>query len=552
MCCCPAHDDHNPSFSIRAADEHDGIIAYCFAGCEYDAILKALGLTRAEASGYRAGTLASETPFNELMDRVAEALAKVNDPARGEPQVYQRGGALVQVRYDEKRRPSIAVLTPAGLTPEIARAVHFSKQLKSGVNGISPVYPPERVITSMLVRPRYELPALAGVTEVPVLRPDGTVLNLPGYDRATGLLYRPVAGAAAIAKVAEQPTDGDVAAALALVWEAIGDFPYETLADKANALALLLTPVLRAAIAGQIPLALGDAPRAGTGKSLFTEVIATITVGHNHGKMTEAESDAEWRKKITATLLEAHPVNIIDNVTLPLRSGQLSSALSEPVWRDRILGASRIVHVPSRAVWIATGNNLRLGGDLPRRVYGIRLDARVARPWTRDPATFKHADLLAWVTEERARLVHALLTIARASVVRDVPLPPLPRIGGFDEWVRVVGRAVALDPAVGTHFLGNVEKMWEVEDTEAGEWEVFLAAWYAHFGDRAVGARHRCGGHVGRDRCGERPSLVRCPAGQLGRRLGEGRSVPGQVGHGAARVPRDALWQRGGSLSVGT
>jgi hypothetical protein len=100
MCRCPAHDDHNPSFSIRAASLHDGIIVHCFAGCEYDAILKKLGLTHAEASGYQAGTLEAETPLDVLVDQVADALAKANDPARGEPQVYQRGRALVQVRYD--------------------------------------------------------------------------------------------------------------------------------------------------------------------------------------------------------------------------------------------------------------------------------------------------------------------------------------------------------------------------------------------------------------------------------------------------------------------
>jgi hypothetical protein len=245
--------------------------------------------------------------------------------------------------------------------------------------------------------------------------------------------------------------------------------------------------VLRAAIAGQIPLALGDAPRAGTGKSLFTEVIATITVGHNHGKMTEAESDAEWRKKITATLLAGHPINIIDNVTRTLESGHLSSVLSEPIWKDRALGTNSIVTVPSRAIWIATGNNIRVGGDIPRRTYRIRMDAKMAQPWTR--SEFKHPDLLAWVESRRGDLVHALLTIARASMVREMPALKLPRMGGFDAWVSVVGRAVALD-SVGVHFLGNVEELWETEDTDAAEWEAFLATWCeTTFGDSAVTTR---------------------------------------------------------------
>ncbi len=41
---CPAHDDREPSLSIREAD--DGrILVYCFAGCSVEAICAALGLT---------------------------------------------------------------------------------------------------------------------------------------------------------------------------------------------------------------------------------------------------------------------------------------------------------------------------------------------------------------------------------------------------------------------------------------------------------------------------------------------------------------------------
>jgi hypothetical protein len=38
--CCPAHDDHNPSFS---AEEDDGkVLVYCHAGCSQDEVISAL------------------------------------------------------------------------------------------------------------------------------------------------------------------------------------------------------------------------------------------------------------------------------------------------------------------------------------------------------------------------------------------------------------------------------------------------------------------------------------------------------------------------------
>ncbi len=47
---CPAHTDRSPSLSI--AEGQDGrVLLHCFAGCEPDAILRALGLTWADMNG---------------------------------------------------------------------------------------------------------------------------------------------------------------------------------------------------------------------------------------------------------------------------------------------------------------------------------------------------------------------------------------------------------------------------------------------------------------------------------------------------------------------
>lgn len=43
MACCPAHDDRSPSLSVRHTA--DKVLFHCFAGCDSEDILAAIGLT---------------------------------------------------------------------------------------------------------------------------------------------------------------------------------------------------------------------------------------------------------------------------------------------------------------------------------------------------------------------------------------------------------------------------------------------------------------------------------------------------------------------------
>jgi hypothetical protein len=96
------------------------------------------------------------------------------------------------------------------------------------------------------------------------------------------------------------------------------------------------------------------------------------------------------RKKITARLIAGDSLLIIDNLEGLLSSPSLATLLTTGSWNDRILGQTKTVSMDVCATWIVTGNNIRLGGDMPRRCYQIRMDAQRAQPWER--AGFKHPD----------------------------------------------------------------------------------------------------------------------------------------------------------------
>jgi hypothetical protein len=418
--------------------------------------------------------IVTDRPLRDISTDGLQALIKANEP----PVLFVRSGKLVRVRADEKGQPLIEELSESTLRGRLARVSDWARVTENGERHCPP---PLEVVRDLLALGAWPFPALEAITEAPCLRPDGTILEQPGYDPATQLVYWPAEGLT-VPSVPTTPTNEDVARALDLWHEATEGFPFVDDAARANALALALTPILRPAIAGKVPLALIDAPQAGTGKGLLFELITMITTGRPASMMNAPDSDEEWRKAITSHLLTGTTMIGIDNVERPLNAPALAMALTAPIWKDRLLGRNEAVSLPQRATWVATGNNLRLGLDLPRRCYWIRLDAKMARPWQREQ--FKHPDLIRWATQERGNLLWALLTLARSWYAAGQPAPDVRPIGSFEDWTRTVGGVLQHAGIKG--FLGNLEEMYAKADEDGPEWYEFLSAWYQELGDRTL------------------------------------------------------------------
>lgn len=429
-----------------------------------------------------------EISGRHLREVTADALTAL-EAANVHPYLYVRSGALVRVVEDEHKRPGIQSINENVLRGRLARVANFiSTREVNGQKVVRPQDPPLTVVRDLLAAGVWPFPKVTSIIECPALRPDGTVISDPGYDGATGLVYHPANGLS-VPEIPHTPEPKHINAALGLLQDAVGDFPYADEASAANALAAVLTPILRPAVRGPVPLALIDATKAGTGKSLLASVIYTLATGQSSTVVTAPRDDDEWRKQITAALATGSQVIVIDNLTGVLYSGILAAALTSETWKDRPLGRNDgLVSYPQRAVWLATGNNIRLGGDIPRRSYWVRLDAKMSRPWQREG--FKHSDLLGWVSEHRGALIAAALTLARAWYVAGCPLANTPKIGGFGEWVRVVGGVLAVAGVPG--FLGNLIEMYEAADDEGPQWEAFLLGLLERFGNEPVTVGEIC------------------------------------------------------------
>ncbi len=420
------------------------------------------------------------TTDRHLRDKTADALSALyqgNNP----PHIFRRSGALTRISVDEKGRPFTETLTEAALRGKLARAANFIRISEKGESHA--VTPPLDVTRDIESLGSWDFPPLGGITEAPVLRRDGTVLMQPGYDLATNLYY--VSAPGLVVPPIQEAPNGELKAAIELVIEVLCDFPFDGEASRANGYGALISPVMRPAVDGPAPLPTIDKPQPGSGASLMADVISIVTTGHLAATMGVPQSEEEWEKKLSSHLLAGRPLCVIDNIEGKLYSDTLSRYLTSTQVSIRPLGRSADIILTNNMSFMATGNNIRLGGDMPRRCYWIRLDAGVARPWLRDIIKFKHSDLREWVSTNRGAILAAILTIARAWVIAGRPAPDgLPMLGGFESYCRTIGGVLAFMGISG--FLDNLFSMYDKMDADTPQWEGFLDMWREVIGDAPV------------------------------------------------------------------
>jgi hypothetical protein len=376
----------------------------------------------------------------------------VNDSAvqalTADATVFQRGGSLVRTIGDDSpatkgiRRsmtPRIEVLPPALLRERLAANAEWVKLRETDAGTVQkPEHPPGWCVSAVHARGSWPgVRHLEAVVDYPILRPDGTILSRPGYDPDTGLLLHLVEQQLLIPG---NPNKDDAVEGRDELLEVVCDFPFEGDEHRAAWLAGLLTPLARFAFSGPAPLFLVDANVRAAGKGLLLHTIAKIVTGEQFTIATYTDDQEELRKRITSLAMGGDRLVLLDNVVGNFGNAVLDAALTGTSWKDRILGGNRIYEGPLYVSWYATGNNVAIGGDTSRRICPIRLESPEARPEERQK--FRHPNLLAWVGENRSRLLAAALTILRAFFVAGRPDQNLPAWGSYEGWSALVRSAV--------------------------------------------------------------------------------------------------------------
>lgn len=323
------------------------------------------------------------------------------------------------------------------------------------------------------------------ISHAPFVRPDGSIVSDPGYDEATGTILMPDPVFEGM-EVPVEPTAEQVTAARELLLtEWLGDFPVDTDADRANMLALVLTPAVRGMMP-RAPMAVVDGLQMGVGKNLLADSVLTVYTGRPAQPMNFVSEPDELRKQITSAFRTGAEFFVFDEAPV-LEGAALAQALTAETWQDRILGVSTMANFPNRVTWVSLGNNVQVKGDITRRVYRIALRPRYANPQDRRAETFRHPgtsglDLLSWTAKNRKELLTAVLTLVRAWFAAGQPYPKRGvSFGSFEVWERMLGGI--LEAAGVPEFLGNL-KVWRSEsDFESQYWINHLSWLRDQFGE---------------------------------------------------------------------
>ena len=114
-------------------------------------------------------------------------------------ELFQRGGMIVRPAMEKIDIADggkalawrLVQVRQAHLVDRLTRIIDFQNYDKRSKEWYS-INCPGEVAGAYLERVGYwSLPVITGIVDAPTLRPDGSIIETPGYDAATGLLYKP-------------------------------------------------------------------------------------------------------------------------------------------------------------------------------------------------------------------------------------------------------------------------------------------------------------------------------------------------------------------------
>ena len=407
-----------------------------------------------------------------------QILPKVMQRIALEGEVFERAGRLMRLADGEL----LAVEKP-WLQTYLEKAFRFFN-FDSRSNDWSVRDCPDKVALRVLAaRGDWYLPKVTGLVSFPVMRPDGSVIEQPGFDEATGLLYLSDSDTKQTPHALDR---AGLADALRRIWEPFDLFPFDSDTSRGVFLSALLTTVCRPALP-TAPGFLVRAYTAGTGKTLLSECLMLLAGAPIKAMPLPEGNPEEIGKRLFSVLLTGRAGVVLDNLSGVIDSADLCVFLTSAEPEGRILGQSETRSAINRVLWVLNGNNVSAGGDTFRRILPIGLDADCESPETRK-FSFNPRDLIRdRLDAYRADLLSVLLTYQWEGA----PVVGAGGLGSFDEWERLVRQCVCwlmregVTPAPMTDPV-EVLQLSKAEDPYHQQHIEVLQAWWDLYGNSVV------------------------------------------------------------------
>lgn len=408
----------------------------------------------------------------EVIDRITGSMVE----RAGGTSLFNYGGVITRLD-GHVATPLLKGDFNKTLTEHVA-CFHHKAPTSTTAAVYDPAWPDSQTVDAVMSNTNARaFPELRRVVRAPFVRPDGSVCTTAGYDPATRCVMAP--GSLEVLEVSGNPSPEGVRNAVSfLLDEWLGDFPFATEADRANALAAVITPFVRGHFP-LVPLCVVTGTGPGVGKGLLAECISTLVTGEALVPRQWPSDEEEVRKQLTATFRSGADLFIFDEAH-EIRGASLARALTGSTWADRLLGASLMVEYPNQVTWMALGNNVQVQGDLYRRVYFVALEGS-QDTHDREASAFRHADLRRWTADNRSLLLAAALTVVRGWIAEGSPAYSRgATMGSFEAWDRMLSGICAY--AGHPLFLTDVKERRGESDFHGSYWSAHLEWLHEHFG----------------------------------------------------------------------
>lgn len=362
--------------------------------------------------------------------RKAETASELLSVLERESDVFLRGNDAAMVNGADVR-----TLDRHALAHLLGSRVAFYSR---GKDSDTPADLPGDVVEMLIsIVPNMNSKDLKALALLPYARPDGTIVDRPGYDPRTGVYLH--FDADDIPPVPAAPTAAEVIEALRAMWRPWSGYMFATDQDRGGMLSAICAAVCRPAL-DLCPGYFFDAPVQASGKTRCAGALGAL-IRNRRGGITPfvggMGAEAEMAKKIVSMLRAAEGFVCIDNVVGRWSSPVLASLITDGAINERVLGSSTWYRGDARLFVTATGNNGEPDADLGRRFIRIRIDPRCERPQSRDFAF----DPVERALSERMSIAWGVLVLIRAHRVAGAPV--MGKGGaGFEQWSGLVRQAV--------------------------------------------------------------------------------------------------------------